>query len=283
MSPLLILNNIAKRITKPITHLAKVTDDVGKGRLDAIVFPELSRKPTDEVYKLYHAFYGMVEGLKEKEKVRGVLNKVVSQEIAEEILKKSIHLGGEEKVVTVLFADIRNFSGISEKMDPKHVISMLNTCMTKVSEKIDEFDGVIDKYVGDEVMALFGAPLEKPDSALQSIKCALAIVEELKQWNKERKNEGLASIEMGIGIHTGVVVCGNMGAENRLNYTVLGANVNLASRLCANAKPLQILVSQGTLDQEHIKDQLEVQPLSPVTPKGFTEPVNVYEVKGIKT
>ncbi|GAB4194229.1 MAG: hypothetical protein Tsb0015_17230 [Simkaniaceae bacterium] len=280
---LLILNKIAKRITRPIAHLAKVTDAVGKGKLEDIEFPELSKKPTDEVYKLYHAFSDMVQGLKEKEKVRGVLNKVVSQEIAEEILKKSISLGGEEKTVTVLFADIRNFSGITEKMDPKNVIKMLNNCMTIVSEKIDEYGGVIDKYVGDEVMALFGAPIEKPDSALQAIKCALAFLHSLEQWNQDRKAKQLAPIHMGVGIHTGLVVCGNMGAQNRLNYTVLGANVNLSARLCDTAEANQILISQDTLEQEHVQESVVYEALEPITPKGFTHAVNVYNVKELKS
>ncbi len=279
---LLMLNQLAKRITRPITHLAKVTDAVGKGDLESIEFPELSKKPSDEVYKLYHAFFDMVEGLKEKEKVRGVLNKVVSREIAEEILKKQISLGGEEKVVTVLFADIRNFTGITERMDPTQVIQMLNDCMTKVSEKIDKYGGVIDKYVGDEVMALFGAPIEKHDSALQAIRCAVAFTESLKEWNQERESQGLPPILMGVGIHTGVVVCGNMGAKNRLNYTVLGANVNLSSRLCGIAEPMQILISEETLKQKDVAENVDCALIEPITLKGFTDAVHIYAVKELK-
>jgi class 3 adenylate cyclase len=279
---LIFLNHLAKRITRPITHLAKVTDQVGKGKLEEIDFPELKKKPTDEVYKLYHAFSDMVKGLKEKEKVRGVLNKVVSNEIAEEILKEKVSLGGEEKTITVLFADIRDFSTITENMNPKEVINMLNQCMTKVSDKIDEHGGVMDKYVGDEVMALFGAPIQKPDSPLQAIKSALAFIVALKKWNEARKNDNKPSIEMGVGIHTGIAVCGNMGAENRLNYTALGANVNLASRLCGDAEPMQILITEDTLKQEHVEPNIQYEKKDPITPKGFTKPVEIYEVKGLK-
>ena len=157
---------------------------------------------------------------------------MVSEEIAEEALKGNIQLGGEEKKSDGSFADIRGFSDMTEKMDPKEVIQLINTCMTKVSEKIDAHGGVIDKYVGDEVMALFGAPIDKPGSALQAVQSAIDMVDEIKKWNIERKEKGLPEIEMGMGIHTGVVVAGNMGVVNRLNYTVLGANVNLASRIC---------------------------------------------------
>lgn len=280
---LIFLNNIAKRITKPITHLAEVTEEVAKGNLEEITIPKEPKKKTnDEIYSLYHSFFEMVNGLREKEKVKGVLNKVVSQEIAEEALKGNIQLGGEEKNVTVFFADIRGFTQMTEKMNPKEVIQFVNGCMTKVSEKIDKYEGVIDKYVGDEVMALFGAPIEKPESAIHAIESGLETIEELKKWNEERKGKNLPEIAMGIGIHTGNVVAGNMGAENRLNYTVLGANVNLAARICSEAKGMQILISEGTLHAEGVEAKFICEKLQAVELKGFTAPVNVYEVKGYK-
>jgi len=278
---LIFLNNIAKRITKPITHLAGVTQTVAEGKLDDVEIPEETKKTRrDEIYTLYHSFFEMVKGLREKERVRGVLNKVVSEEIAEEALKGNIQLGGEEKRVTVFFADIRGFTMMTEKMNPKEVIQFVNGCMTKVSDKIDKFGGVIDKYVGDEVMALFGAPIEKKESALNAIKSAIETIESLKAWNNERKKEDLPEIEMGIGIHTGNVVAGNMGAENRLNYTVLGANVNLASRICSEAKGMEVLISEETLHAEGVQETFECVKLQSVELKGFTEPVNVYAVKG---
>lgn len=281
---LIFLNNISKRITKPITHLAAVTEKVAEGNLEEITIPEEANKKTkDEIYSLYHSFFEMVKGLREKEKVKGVLNKVVSQEIAEEALKGNIQLGGEEKNVTVMFADIRGFTKMTEKMNPKEVIQFVNKCMTKVSEKIDKYEGVIDKYVGDEVMALFGAPIEKKESAIHAIESGLETIEVLKQWNEERKKDSLPEIAMGIGIHTGNVVAGNMGAENRLNYTVLGANVNLAARICSQAKGMQILISEETLHSEGVKERFICKKLQAIELKGFTTPVNVYEVKGYKT
>ncbi|MCB1071498.1 MAG: adenylate/guanylate cyclase domain-containing protein [Chlamydiia bacterium] len=278
---LLFLNNIAKRITKPITQLAGVTQTVAEGKLDDVEIPKETKKNRhDEIYTLYHSFFEMVKGLREKERVRSVLNKVVSKEIAEEALKGNIQLGGEEKRVTVFFGDIRNFTKMTEKMNPKEVIQFVNGCMTKVSKKIDKFGGVIDKYVGDEVMALFGAPIEKKENALNAIKSALEAIEDLQAWNVERKKEGLPEIKMGIGIHTGNVVAGNMGAENRLNYTVLGANVNLASRICSAAKGMEILISEETLHAEGVQETFECEKLQSVELKGFTESVNVYAVKG---
>ncbi len=279
---LLILNNLAKRITKPITILATAADAVGAGHLDDIELPEHTAKRKDEVAQLFHAFNGMLQGLREKERVRGVLNKVVSDEIAEEILKGNVHLGGEEKIVTVLFADIRCFTRHTEKMQPADVVNMLNTCMTRISHLVDEHQGVIDKFVGDEVMALFGAPVEKEDSAYQAVASAIGMVASLREWNEERARDGLTPIEMGIGVHTGPVLVGNMGAENRLNYTVLGANVNLASRLCSSAKPMEILISQNTYDHPLVKEKIAVESMDPIKLKGFTEPISLYRVVGFK-
>ncbi|MBS0629572.1 MAG: adenylate/guanylate cyclase domain-containing protein [Verrucomicrobia bacterium] len=279
---LLLLHNIARRITRPITALANVTKQVAAGKLEDLEMPRPPDGRRDEVTALCNSFEQMVTGLKEKEKVKGVLNKVVSPEIAQEILRGGVQLGGEERKVTVFFADIRNFTTLSSHRDPQRVIEMLNTCMTKVSHVIDDFGGVIDKYVGDEVMALFGAPIEKEDSALKSIQCALKIVERLKEWNLERKAEGKVAVEMGIGIHTGVVVIGNMGAENRLNYTVIGSNVNFASRLCSAASGLEILISKETLAEPHVSENIEVELLEPMELKGFEGTFNLYRVLGEK-
>ena len=276
---LLVLGNIARRITRPISHLADLTAEVAEGRLEDIELPEKEKKRHDEIYTLYHSFFEMVKGLREKERVRGVLNKVVSKEIAEETLKGNIELGGEERIVTVLFADIRGFTALTEKMSPTEVIGLINTCMTKVSAVVDEFGGVIDKFVGDEVMALFGAPIEKEASALRAVQCAQGMVQALREWNQEREREGLIPVEMGVGIHTGVMVAGNMGAENRLNYTVMGSNVNLSSRLCSVAGRMQILISKGTLEAEGVQESVKITSLEPIQLKGFTDAVPVYEVE----
>ena len=130
-------------------------------------------------------------------------------------------------------------------------------------------------------MALFGAPVAKPDSALCAIKSALEMRAVLEEWNQERKRQGFALVEMGIAIHTGEVLAGNMGAENRLNYTVIGSNVNLAARICSVAKGMEILISKETLEQEKIKESIAYEELPPVSLKGFDLPINLYRVKGL--
>lgn len=278
---LCLLHNIARRITQPISQLAQAAKKVGEGKFENVQIPQPDGEGTkDEVAILCRAFSGMVKGLQEKEKVKAVLDKVVSQEIAQEILKGNIHLGGEEKRVTVFFADIRNFTHMTQEMKPKEVINLLNTCMTKISTIIDKNGGVIDKYVGDATMALFGAPVPCSDSAYQAIRSAVEIIIEIKRWNTERVAEGLPPLEMGIGIHTGLVLAGNMGAENRLNYTVIGSNVNLASRLCTSAEGMQIRISADTWDEPGVKEKFTVESLGATALKGFDQPVDIFNVTG---
>jgi class 3 adenylate cyclase len=275
---LILLNHIVKNTLKPISILATACEELHVSGLKNVQLPDLKKNYRDEVYTLYSSFKKMILGLKEKEKVMGVLNKVVSPTIAQEILKGKVHLGGEEKVVTVLFADIRNFTHITEKMPPHDVIFLLNTCMTKVSDIVDKHHGVIDKYVGDEVMALFGAPLPIENAPLQAIECAVEIHHQLSLWNEERVKEQLPKVEMGIGIHTGLVIAGNMGAENRLNYTVVGSNVNLSSRLCSICPPNSIIVTLNTVQFPNVLDSYEVKQLDPIDLKGFSEPIQIYQI-----
>lgn len=279
---LLILHYLSRRITEPITRLATVTSHVGAGRLNDLDIPMPADNDTDEVASLCRSFHQMVRGLQEKEKVQAVLNKVVSQEIAQEILKGNIHLGGEEKKVTVLFADIRHFTQMTQNMPPQEVVELLNGCMTKISHVIDQCGGVIDKYVGDEVMALFGAPVAHADSSFHAVKCAEQVMQNLTVWNKERAEKGLPAVQVGIGIHTGDVLAGNMGAENRLNYTVLGSNVNLASRLCSIAAPMEIFISEAVMQESGVGERIMAEALPPQHLKGFDVPIVVYRVTGLK-
>ncbi|MFC2049424.1 adenylate/guanylate cyclase domain-containing protein [Chlamydiota bacterium] len=278
---LLFIGRLGFTIIYPVTQLANATQFVAAGRYGEVVLPDMgSRK--DEVAILTRSFADMVRGLQDREKIRGVLDKVVSKDIADEILRTQIHLGGEDRIVTMLFGDIRKFTEFSAHFPPQKTIQVLNACMTKVSRVIEGEGGIIDKYVGDEVMALYGAPTVHPDHALRAISSGMLIIETLKKWNEERVAAGEPPVEMGIGIHTGLVMVGNMGAEDRLNYTVVGANVNLAARLCEVAKPNQLIVSAATLAEPNIEASFNVNTLPPISLKGFAEPVPIYEIISFK-
>ena len=275
---LIILDFIAAKIVKPVAYLAMAAKKVEEGDLAHVDLSAVQSTRKDEIGELALAFHDMVQGLKEKEKVRSILNKVVSKEIASEILKKDLNLGGEEKVVTVLFADIRHFTKMTEQMTPTQVVSLVNGCMTLVTEIVEKYQGVIDKYVGDEVMALFGAPLDLDQNAFCAVSSAFDVIKSLDQWNKKRIEEGLLPVQMGIGIHTGKVLAGNMGSVDRANYTVLGSNVNLASRICSTAKESEILVSEAVAFDQKVNLHFILEPLEPMVVKGFSEKIKMYRI-----
>ncbi|MCP5470309.1 MAG: adenylate/guanylate cyclase domain-containing protein [Chlamydiales bacterium] len=279
---LFIAGRVALVITiRPVIALAKATDQIVAGQYEQIEWPDVGKRK-DEIADLTHSFEQMVTGLREKEKIRGVLDKVVSKDVANEILKSQIHLGGEERIVSVLFSDIRKFSQMTENMSPQKTIELLNSCMTKLTQVIEGEGGVIDKFVGDAIMAIYGAPTKCEDHALRAVSAGVLIVRALKNWNDEREQRGEQRVEMGIGINTGVVVAGNMGAIDRLNYTVLGRNVNISARLCSVAKPQQLVISEQTLNEPGVKESFYVEALPSVMLKGFSEPFRIYHVIDFK-
>jgi|GEM_PF-1318179 len=277
---MIILSRIIGAITKPINQLAEAVSHVTDRTLDNVRLDKKQSFRKDEVGALYKAFTEMIQSMKEGHKVRGLLDKVVSKQVAAKIVKEGIKLGGEKKIISVMFCDIRNFTGIAENMDPEKLLVMLNDCLTLLSGVIDDFEGVIDKYEGDKIMTLFGAPLETPNHPLKAVLCALEMQRKLSMWNSIRENNHLPKLEVGIGIHTGEAVAGNVGAENHLSYTVLGHIVNLSARLCDFAKANEILITSQTL--EGIKDHIVVKENPPHQFKGITHEVVTFSVIGKK-
>jgi class 3 adenylate cyclase len=266
---------LSRNLTRPVRALVAATDRVAEG--DYTV--EVSIDSLDEIGTLAGAFNEMTKGLQAREQYRSVLNKVVSRDIAAELMKGEVELGGENRHVTVLFADIRGFTTLTEGMEPQAVIGLLNELMEHLATAVDAEDGVVDKFIGDEVMAVFGAPVRQPDHALRAVSAALRMRDGIAQLNAGRAEKGLLPVGVGIGIATGVAVAGNMGSADRLNYTVLGATVNLAARLTSAAKAGEILVSDATRTAAGIA--CRTTPRGEVTLKGFSTPVDVFEVDGI--
>jgi class 3 adenylate cyclase len=275
---LILLRTIAKRISHPICTLAEAMQEVVKGKYPNV--KTLSEgKHIVELNSLITSFEGMVQSLKDREKIRSLLDKVVSTEIAEKILQGDISLGGEIKVISVLFADIRNFTKMTEHMPPEEVITLLNKFMTHMTEIIHHHGGVIDKYIGDEIMALFGAPVANSKHSSQALKAAIAMQKEIVSLNQSHEKNSMPILNIGIGVHTGSVLIGNMGAESRLNYTAIGSNVNLASRLCSNAKPGEILISEETFKNSPFKDSTNIIPSELKEFKGFSEKLRTYSIQ----
>jgi adenylate cyclase len=235
----------------------------------------------DEIGLLANAFNHMSEGLAERDQVRDLLGKVVSPAVAAKLLRDVV-LGGEEREVTILFSDLRRFTSMSETRSPQEMLEILNHYFTRMSAIVDEHGGVVDKYVGDAMMALFGAPVAGPDDADHAMETALEMSEALDELNRQWREQGRNALEVGIGINTDIVVAGNMGSRTRLNYTVIGDGVNLASRLeeltTTPEYQARIIVSSSTL--EKAKKRYQTRRLGQVAVKGKQKPTEIYALLG---
>lgn len=216
----------------------------------------------------------------ELRKVIQLFRRYVSPQVVDEILKTTagaeIDLSGELREVTVLFADIRNFTSIAEQMEPHEVVNLLNTYLGEMTHVVFRYDGTVDKYIGDAIMAVFNAPVIQTDHALLAVNAAFQI-----QRAVDTLRETQPSIAVGVGINTGPAVLGNIGTELHLDYTVIGDAVNVASRLCREAAPGQVLISPGTFKQ--VCDAVVVEELAARKFKGKAEAIKVYNVTNLRS
>jgi class 3 adenylate cyclase len=266
---------LSRSLTRPVRALVAATGRVARGDYEA----EVEIASRDEMGTLADAFNDMTRGLLLRERYRSVLNKVVSQDVATELMKGDVELGGENRLVSVLFADIRGFTTTTEGMEPQQVIGLLNECMEHLSRAVDAEGGVVDKYIGDELMAVFGAPVSQEDHARRAVAAALGMRDGMAAFNEVRRARGHVPLGVGVGINSGVAVAGNMGSSNRLNYTVVGGVVNLASRLVGQAEAGQILISGAT--RRLAGPGLVAPPLGGRVLKGFSTEVPVYAVESL--
>lgn len=266
---------LSTQLTAPIRTLVGATERVRHGDYDFTV--ELPHD--DELGTLGAAFNQMTQGLLQKERYRSVLEKVVSPGVAEELMKGDLALGGETREVTTLFADVRGFTSLTEHHEPERVIAMLNEWLEMAAGVIAEEGGIVDKYVGDGLMAVWGAPLEDDQHALHAVRAAVRLRQVAQTLGHTRRARGDAPFEIGIGVNTGPAVAGNMGSSRRLNYTVLGASVNAASRLCSEAGPGDVLIGERTFEQVSSHVIAKQQP-SRVS-RGFSAAVTPYLVIGL--
>jgi len=236
----------------------------------------------DELEDLATGFNTMVDGLKERDKLRSTFGKYMTASVMEHLLNGKVSLGGETLTVTILFTDIRSFTSISEKMDAQALVGLLNEYFTEMVGIVMQEDGVVDKYIGDAIMAVFGAPVPKPNDAENAVRAAVRMRHALATLNARLKERGLPPLRTGIGIHTGEVVAGNIGSEARMEYTVIGDAVNLASRLESNTKELgvNILISDDTY--KLVREKVVARQVREITVKGRAKPVMTYEVLGFE-
>jgi len=190
-------------------------------------------------------------------------------------------LKGKKLNVTVMFADIRGFTAFSEKKEPEDVVNILNEYFSMATEVIQKHGGHVDKFAGDEIMVVFGAPISYEDHSVRAVRAAVSLQNELKNFNSRKTGEGREAINIGVGINSGNVVAGNLGSSRKMEYTVIGDNVNLASRLTREAKANDIIISDSVY--EKVGDIADVDKLEPVMVKGKSMPIKIYRVKELKS
>ena len=248
-----------------------------------LVYPSLALVVTFVAITIYRI---LTEELQRRWTKRA-FQQYVSPEVVERIMQDpaGLSFGGELRTVTVLFSDIRDFTTFTEKHDPQVVVQRLREYLTRMTDIVQKEGGTLDKYIGDAVMAEFGAPIAYPDHALRGCRAALAMTAAVEQLTDKWRAEGKEPFRIGLGVNTGAMVVGNLGSEQLFDYTVIGDEVNLGARLEALNKEYEttthVIISEATY--EAAKDGIEARPLGEVMVKGKTRPVVVYELLGLTT
>jgi class 3 adenylate cyclase len=222
----------------------------------------------------------VVKEQQEKKFIRSIFGRYATEEVVEDALRRGLKLGGEEREVTILFSDIRNFTGLAERLEPTEVVDLLNDYFSEMVGVISRNAGILNKFVGDGIVAIFGAPESHGNDAERAVKTALEMMERLKEFNRKLAEKGRPELSIGVGINTGRVVVGNIGSTERMEYTAIGDAVNLASRLEELNKDLGtgILISPSTYEQ--VKAVVQSKKLGQVKIEGKEKDVWVYEVVG---
>jgi adenylate cyclase len=266
-----------------IMSQALVKISVGVRRLENAEYVKVDIPTTgDELEDLANGFNSMVDGLRERDKLKSTMGKYMTPAVIKHLMAGEVELGGKSLDVTILFTDIRSFTSISEKMKAHELVALLNEYFSAMVGVVLAHDGAVDKYIGDAIMAVFGAPIPGPKDAENAVRAAINMRKKLILLNAELEKRGIPEIRTGIGIHTGEVVAGNIGSPERMEYTVIGDSVNLASRLESNTKELgvDVLISDATY--EKTKHFIEARPVKELTVKGRAQPVMTYAVLGFK-
>jgi class 3 adenylate cyclase len=265
---------VSQSVSKPLQDMELAMKEVAAGNLD-IRIPVVSN---DEIGTLGEGFNQMIRGLKESQFVKESFGKYVSQEVRDEILKGKIPLDGEMRRVTLLFSDLRDFTPFVERTHPKDVVTIMNQYFSEMTEAIKEKRGLVLQYVGDEIEAVFGAPVAYDDHPDMAVQAALDMRRRLLDLNKKLAVEGLPTLHHGIGIHTGAVLAGNIGSRDRVSYTLIGDTVNLASRISGLTKDFSwdVILSQTTRDL--LTRAFATERLPPVKVKGKRDEIAIYKL-----
>src|SRR6478609_2494922 len=224
----------------------------------------------------------LARGIEHEAKTRAQFQRLLSPNLVDQVVQGKLVLekGGALSEVTLLFSDIRGFTSMSESRAPEEIVRMLNEYFELMVDVIFKYEGTLDKFVGDEVIALFGAPVSMENAEFKAVQCALDMMRVLSEWNRTRAAEGQNEIKIGIGINTGIVVTGAIGSSRALQYTAIGDAVNVASRLCGAAQAGQVLLSDATFRK--VQGDVAAVPLPPIRVKGKADELRVYNAVGLR-
>jgi adenylate cyclase len=278
---------VGRNVREPLTRVIDATAAIARGRFDTRL--QLARD--DEFGLMARYFDRMAEGLAEREVIRETFGRYVAPDVARTLLQDGARLGGERRDVTVLFTDLAGYSTISEALQPDQVVSLSNAYLGAMQVAIDAEGGTVIEFLGDAILAVFGAPTRSTDHADRAVRCALAMREQLAALNEASEGEGVAELWRNagverlahrVGLHTGSVIAGNIGSTTRMKYAVVGDAVNVAARLEQLNKTLQteVLLSSATLGalSESTREQAHPARVGELPVKGRQEPVEVYSI-----
>jgi adenylate cyclase len=213
--------------------------------------------------------------------IREVFGRYITDDVVDTLLASpdALQLGGENREITIMMADLRGFSSLCERLSPAQVVSILNTYLGAMADVIDGYRGSVNEFIGDAILAVFGAPIATADHAERAVACALAMQAAMDGVNARLRADGLPALEMGIGVHTGEVVVGNIGSQKRAKYGVVGSHVNLTSRIESYTVGGQVLISETTADR--LAGKLQTRGSFRVLPKGARHALTIWDVAGI--
>ena len=270
---------LSRRLAQPIHDLVEATNAIRAGNLHH----RIENRRNDEIGLLTKAYNNMANGLLEKDQVERVLSRFVSPSVARRMMADldQVQLGGREAQATVIFADIAGFTQLTEYMAPDAVASLLNEYFDAITEATNFYRGTIDKYMGDCAMIVFGVPEDDSEHLFHGLCCAVMIQRLTQRLNQLRDQRGLPTVNFRVGINAGNVLAGNLGSHDRMQYTVVGDVVNLASRLSNLAGPGQIIIPESVLVDQNIASRIRTTPAGSMHVRGKSDAVVTFRLDGV--
>jgi adenylate cyclase len=270
---------LGKRLTRPIDQMMLASRAFSEGKFDY----RITESRNDELGVLMQSLNRMGEGLLRKEQVEKIFSRYVSPQVARQAIAdlervEELELGGRHVEASVLFADIVGFTSLSETLSPQEISSLLNLYFSHIARAVHFCGGHIDKYMGDCAMIVFGVPEECDNHSFKAMACAWMILELVSEMNKRRRKQQLVPVEFRVGVNSGTMLAGNMGSTERMEYTVVGDSVNLASRLSHAGNPGEAILTEQMLRGKRVETRIATARHGRIQLRGKKEPVSIYQI-----